>query len=350
MNSTSIVVLVITHNNVDEIDKTWESIQAQNYPKENIWTCFVDFDSTDGTYEKILSYDRYHTAVFQIPDAYDERVRESYAVSLVNTQPIPGALQHLVSLRPGDVLYESCFSVCADTLGRYRGRGYTRMVCEADIMDQAGAVASQASITEREILLDPLENSDLLLEEFHCHYVGYLGGAISTNHNGYYGNERCFWNKTPYGISLGMKFIYSPKTLLCLKERNYRDEVAELLSRWERVTALQRSIREQAGTSLTINMDRVNRNLANYSMWRLGKRYPELTQKEREDLLYLAEIINPAVEELEIYKELSEKVRQRSDIRYEDYRTYFDGEFERGRERVREAIDRGAVETGVGGI
>ena len=111
MNSTSIVVLVVTHNNVDEIDKTWESIQAQNYPKENIWTCFVDFDSTDGTYEKILSYDRYHTAVFQIPDAYDERVRESYAVSLVNTQPIPGALQHLVSLRPGDVLYESCFSV-----------------------------------------------------------------------------------------------------------------------------------------------------------------------------------------------------------------------------------------------
>ena len=58
MNSTSIVVLVVTHNNVDEIDKTWESIQAQNYPKENIWTCFVDFDSTDGTYEKILSYDR----------------------------------------------------------------------------------------------------------------------------------------------------------------------------------------------------------------------------------------------------------------------------------------------------
>ena len=53
---------------------------------------------------------------------------------------------------------------------------------------------------------------------------------------------------------------------------------------------------------------------------------------------------------LEIYKELSEKVRQRSDIRYEDYRTYFDGEFERGRERVREAIERGAVETGVGGI
>lgn len=340
MKSAIFSVLITTFNNADEIDKTWESIWAQDYPKENIWIYIVDFGSSDGTYEKILSYDRYHTAVFQIPDVYSERVRESRAISLVSTQMPPGKVLRLVSLKPGDILYQSCFSVCAETLGRYMAQGLSLMVCEADTMDLNGEITSHPYIAEHEMLLRPVENFNLLLGEFPNHYVGYIGGEISTRYSEHIGHERCFWNKAAYSVNFQTKLIYVPQTLLCLKERAYCDEMDELLTRWLHVINFQRGVESMTGTAMEIDSLKIKRNLANYALWRLSRHGTELSQKEREDMLLTAAIIDPEIKRERIYAELSSGEKREMTA---DYQRYFAKVCREGQKSIAEAIKAGAL-------
>jgi len=327
MANTSISVLIITHNNVKNIDQTMESIQMQDFPKEKVWTYIVDFDSTDGTYEKVLSYDRYHTAVYQIPDVYNERARVSRAAEVMQSHANPSAFQYIVSLCPGDILYEHCFTACVQALKKYRMSGASLLICEADIIEQNGTIRKQRPIAEKELLLSPNKIAGIMLERFWDHYVGYFGGSLYTSFHREYclGNERYSWNKLTFSTDTTKEFVYLPQRLFALRERNYNDEVEDLLLQWEARISLMRKRHLQDGLKSALSSAQANRSLANYSLWRVSKRYPELSPKEREDMLYLADIIDPTISGTEIYRELWGKIINGLNVKYLDYKAYWEG-------------------------
>ena len=52
-------ILIPLYNAVELIDDTMQSIWNQNFDSNNIYIVAMDFGSTDGTYEKLLSYDSF---------------------------------------------------------------------------------------------------------------------------------------------------------------------------------------------------------------------------------------------------------------------------------------------------
>lgn len=51
-----IQIVIPTYNCVDCIDRTMKSIADQDYDGKKLYIVVVDFGSSDGTYEKLLTY------------------------------------------------------------------------------------------------------------------------------------------------------------------------------------------------------------------------------------------------------------------------------------------------------
>jgi len=60
-----VVAIVLSHNNVSDIERTILSLQKQTLCGDNLYTVAVDFGSVDGTYEKLLSFQRRNFGVYQ---------------------------------------------------------------------------------------------------------------------------------------------------------------------------------------------------------------------------------------------------------------------------------------------
>lgn len=326
MKDIHIQILIVTHNDVNLIDKTVESIKKQNFLQENIYLYLVDFGSTDGTYEKILQYERKRTAIFQCGDIKDERIMVAEAAKLTQYEGAGGAYCYGVLLHPGDIIYPDFLAICSAKMLKNVEFNPALLVCEADIISKTGNIIQQKSIFEEERLLNGLQYREQMLGQGYKHYVGYFGGGLSGSYHRVAGkqNERIFWNNVLYACGFESNFIYIPERLIALREKEYFDEIEEILLRWENNITYLRTVQGKINVDLECHVEhKIKENIAEYCLWRAVKRYDDLSQKDLEDMLYLAEIIDTDIINKSIYSKVHNLIFEKDKSQWDLCKNYF---------------------------
>lgn len=114
---------------MNEIDDSIQSVLNQNYDKENIYITIMDFGSTDGTYEKLLTYDRYHLGVYRNYKYQNPRLRISHMWKLAEHIVPNGKYSFQTILYPGNVLYPNFMKVCTESFIRNWGKNPRILHC-----------------------------------------------------------------------------------------------------------------------------------------------------------------------------------------------------------------------------
>lgn len=326
----NVQVLIPTYNNVEDIDRTIESIFAQTFPKENIYIAVVDFGSTDGTYEKLLKYNRYHLAVYQSRKSVNSRTMIAEAYKLTRRVAPGGEFYYETVLRPGDYWYPEYLKTVTGVMYEERIFNPVILISEVDIEQNNGTVIRRNELFDSRRIING--NRDLIIysEKGYLHNIMCFGGPIFTERyrmNGY-NNERIWWSKCQT-IGYERNAIYIPEYLSCIKERYYDDEVEEILFRWEHQIVFERAVNAKKDVTIERSItDSVYIGLAKYALWRsfLLKNRDEL--KQSKDCFLLAKIIYPSIENESIYKLLYELIVDNQEENVNHIKEYFD-EFER---------------------
>ncbi|MEG0961769.1 MAG: glycosyltransferase family A protein [Lachnospiraceae bacterium] len=99
-----VYIFIPTHNSIETLNTTVESIERQTYDKERLKVIFIDNASTDGTYQKELAYITGNPIMFSV-------IRET--IPTTNGRLLKKAIDALyyakfrfyLFLSPGDILY-----------------------------------------------------------------------------------------------------------------------------------------------------------------------------------------------------------------------------------------------------
>lgn len=326
MDMVRIQVIIPTYNNVHEIDRTIASVWEQDYAKENIWITVVDFSSDDGTFEKLLTYDQYHFGFYQLENPGNERLEVSYAARPVNFTRPGGTYSIMLVLYPGEYLYPGCLKKCADAFLRHRGLKPAMVICEADIMEENGRIRQQKPLYETERIIDGRTEMVEYVNKGYQHQIfgvrnGYGIGRYKANGEM---NECRFWNKCARSNN-EQYAVYLPEALVCTKERNYTDELEEILHRWEAIISMIRFFESKYG----VEFDReyastAKENLAKYALWRSYKLYRQGgSSKETEDCCMISGVIMPEIKETGLYEKMDRLIKTQDKEVLEELEQFF---------------------------
>lgn len=329
MDMVRIQVLIPTYNNVHEIDRTIASVWEQDYGKENIWITVVDFSSDDGTFEKLLTYDQYHFGFYQLENPGNERLMISYAVRPVNFTRPGGTYSIMLVLYPGEYLYPGCLKKCADAFLRHRGLKPAMVICEADIMDEHGNIRQQKPLYETERIIDGRTEMVEYVNKGYQHQIfavrtGYGSGRYKANGEA---NESRFWNKCAR-CNNEQYAVYMPDVLVCTKERQYTDELEEILHRWEAIISMIRFYESKYAKAFDPKYaEKSKENLAKYALWRSFKQYNrEGGHKDAEDCYMIAKVIMPEIERTELYEKMGRLIKEQDQSLLKELDIFFSQE------------------------
>lgn len=326
MEKARIQVLIPTWNNVKEIDETIASVWQQDYDKDSIWITVVDLESQDGTYEKLMEYDRYHFGVYRMERPYEERLIISYAAKWVNAVRPGGAYSFMLVLYPGELLYPDCLKKCAEAFIKYQYLKPSMVICEADIINANGSIRKQKPLYETERIIDGKTEMTEYMNKGYQHQIfemrsGFGTGKYKANGEN---NEGRYWNKAARA-NHEMYAIYLPDVLVCTKEINYKDELEEILHRWEAIISMIRFYESKYGQAFdTAYASAAKRNVAEYALWRCYKLYCNGgRKKDIEDCFMISGIIQAEICETDIYRKLKSLLQGEEQI-LPEIREYFE--------------------------
>ena len=326
MQNVRIQVLIPTFNNVNEIERTLDSVWNQNYEKENIYVTVVDFSSTDGTIARVYAYDNFHMGIYQKPEQKNARQRVAEAARILDYVRTGGEYSFFVLLYPGDIMYNECLTKCAEAFIENYHMNPMMVICEADIIRQDGTIIKQKPLySENKIIDGKTEFNDYIKHEYKHHIFSmvlfFCQGKYKSNGEI---NEQRFWNKTAR-MNHERNAIYLKEALVCTKEVFYEDEFEEILFRWEALISIVRFYISKFGFGFNDDFEALaKRNLSEYALWRSWILYKKAgNQKEMEDCFLIAEVICSQIETSEIYTWLKKLIFEKDITVVDKASSYF---------------------------
>lgn len=294
---TRINILIPVYNSGRDLDLTVDSIRQQkNFSQAKIYITIVDFGSTDGTYEKALTYG-YHTGVYRPTDLRRGKSMAAIATKFWSEMH-PGDLYTFdVLITPGDIIYPDFLYQCTRLMLEYSRDNPVVLVCETDIRLASGEIRKQFPLFKKTGIVDGKAAIEEYFNRGALHNIFCFGGAIQSkrHRNNRNMNERIWWSKL-FTMALDRNVLYTGECLACIKERFYQDELEEILLRWENVILSTRQYKNLSDESINGNIECLAaQNLSCYSIWRSYLLYGKGMKKEAEDCLIISEIINPDV-------------------------------------------------------
>lgn len=312
MEKARIQVLIPAWNNADDIEATISSVWQQDYDNDSIWITAVDFGSEDGTYEKLMKYDKYHFGVYRMERPYEERLIVSYAMRQANEARPGGAYSYVILLYPGEILYPDCLRKCTEACLKYQYLRPSMVICETDIKMADGSVREQKPLYEAERIIDGKTEMTEFMNKGYQHQIfemknGFGTGKYKANGEN---NEARFWNKAARG-NHEMYAVYLPDVLACTKEINYKDELEEILHRWEAIISMIRFYESKYDNAFdTAYAAMAKKNVAEYALWRCYKLYCSGgTGKDMEDCFMISGVILPEICNCDIYRKMERLLR-----------------------------------------
>lgn len=297
----NIQILLPVCNDKDRVEQTLQSIQKQTYDREKFHTIAVDFASTDGTYELLLSYAGYHVGIYkkteQVPR--ERMIAEIVKLSLYLWPEGYDGLYMV--LYPGEILYPNALELCMGEYENHCKESPVILLCEADIQEDDGSIHAQKNMfAQSRILL-----ADNAMDEYTCrgydHQIIMLSSFLFINRHrdAVEMNEQRWWNKCSK-LCGQRNTLYVSKPIGCVKRIQYEDEVEEILLRWESLIAqIRRKKLDETLKNASVS------NLSQYALWRSMELYEKKGfDMETEDCFLLASLICPDIVELEQYQNI----------------------------------------------
>lgn len=172
-----VYLILIADNCVDKIDQTIESMLNQSY-KKNFRIIVADNASTDGTYEKVLSYLKDYSEYFSIY-RMSERLRYPRVFQKVIEvmRKIPNAKYSGVFF-PGDILKEYCLERVMNSFSCFDNENITHLICEMSYD------VSKKDIDEQKFLMD----KDTVIrgkDHFHIYAIKGIGHEARIFYNNF---------------------------------------------------------------------------------------------------------------------------------------------------------------------
>lgn len=300
-NFVKINIIIPTYNCLNRLEATMESIRKQSFPKELIYVTIVDSGSVDGTYERSLQYDRYHLGIYRLAADMGERIRFSEASRL--WWKAEGQVSYNFWITPGDVLYPDCLKHCCKVMLENGNNYVARLIGETDVRRKNGSVDCQKKLWNHEKLINGNEESHCYIDRGFQHQIITFGGDIweSRNRAGGEVNEGIWWNKSFRG-GLNSITVYTPEVLGCVMEREYQDEMEEILLRWESIICMMRQQESKYGKVSEEGLNKkAYQNLSNYALWRSFLLWEKNMEKDAEDCFLISGVICPECKKEPIY-------------------------------------------------
>ena len=305
-----IQIVIPTYNCVDCIDRTMKSIADQDYDGKKLYIVVVDFGSSDGTYEKLLTYSMTNLGVYQLPDSIIGTTMPAEANRLAGYTFPGGHNCQSVLLMPGDILYSNYISTCIDRMHEFKDEQPIAVICEVDVEREDGSIYSQKELYHHKQIIDGESQQIEYISSKIDHYVYRFGGGIATlkhRQSSAY-NDWTWWSKS---ILMGQeqKIIYIPDRLACIQERYYEDELREILLRWESIILYIRSYESKYREKADGEIERLSaRNLSFYAIWRSFLCYQRQNKVQAEACFKIAAIIDENITEEGIYRKIGDLV------------------------------------------
>lgn len=303
-----IEILIPTHNSVELLDDTLNSIWAQDYNRESIFINIIDFASNDGTYEKLLEYDSYHFGIYRYEGSYTTRTMPSIMAKVMEYFDQRGEMLYQLLLWPGDIIYPDFFKKMTVAKIAECNSLPSLVVCETDVKVDAGEIVRPRSLfNTKRIIKGETELSEYVTIGYKQNIVC-LGGEILKQKSRIHTlkNERIWWsNLLPAGMERNI--VYIPEHLACIRERYYDDELEQILLRWELSIISLRSFDAKHEKSLGLTLaSKAENSISKYAIWRSFLLWKKQDEKQAKECFEIASVINPEIKNEDVYVCLKE--------------------------------------------
>jgi len=295
-STVAVVAIVTCCNDVNVIDRTIESIRNQEFPRERLYIVAVDFGSTDGTYEKLLSYDRYHLGVYQVK----EKIRpEQYQAkgALYASRVATNDVKYYFLLRAGDTVAPEIAAYCSTLMEEHKAISPVMTICEADVENEDGSISKALPLFNRAFVIDGMKSPMEYVSRGYSHRVfcfGYLP-SMDITYRGFVPNDRTRWNNLFYP-NYRRNSLYIPKTMATLLERPADDAVFNLASTYAMLLFYIRHTQNLYEDALGETAYRkAIENFAHYALYNACLESNKGNKKQAEDCLLLSTVIDPDV-------------------------------------------------------
>ena len=325
MGKARVQILIPTFNNTNEIDATIQSIMSQEFDLEDVYTIIMDFGSTDGTYEKILGYQMWNLGIYQKPYQKNERQRLADIERIWDISRAGNSF--LVVLYPGDIMYPNCLKVLAERYCKDYSLDVAAVFCESDIRQEDGSIVHQKPLFEKDCIIDGNSELKLFIQKDryrHQIFQTKLRSEGKRNKAQYEEDESRCLSKLAR-ISMGKRVLYIKEALVCTKRIEYKDELQEILYRWESIVCMIRAYESKFACEFDGDFARLaNENLAEYALWRSFAQYQKKKKsKDIEDCFLIAGVIADSIKETKIYKDMYELIINKCEEKEHEIESYY---------------------------
>ena len=325
MGRNRVQILIPTYNNVDDIEETLQSIWDQDYDQENIYVSVIDFGSTDGTYEKLLHFSKYHLGIYQKSKVFNRKIIPAVMTKTMLYSYPRGKECFSLILYPGDILYKYYLSRCSEAFTQ--APNINVVICEVDKKEGA-RIIKQSPLFNQDCIIDGCRDMKLYVDRGYRHQVQCMGHKLEEQL--YYDcgekNEQRWWNKCA-DLNIEKTAAYIKEPLACHKCVEYENELEDILLRWNALIINCKFYKQGFGKAFDEDFERLSKkNLAKYAIWRsylLSLRGPDF-QEDAENCLLISGIINPEIKGEKIYKQMERWLYEKENKYKKELKCYFE--------------------------
>lgn len=305
----NVVVLLLTFNDYEDVEKSIQSVLNQNFDKNRIKVVAIDNFSDDGTYEKLLQFvisDK--IAVYRLEKKYIKTRLMFHANLLLQYT----SYKYITILNPGDVLYPNYIEKCCNLMDNSPDIDSKVLVCETDKFVNDVVEVNTKSLFKNSFIIDKTKN-------FMDFFVNGIGHKLQCfYHNGVIPNVLVdlpgvvdftdAFKKALY--LLNTNFIYTKDNLACISETIYDDPLDDLFYRYYFIIrfVIQRETINDNSTAFLeplLNNNKIYEELSllalSYAKEAIAENKLELAGK----ILLFGEMVNEEICELPEYIDLS---------------------------------------------
>lgn len=303
----NIVVLLLTDNNAQTIDRSMQSVLNQSIFSERIKIIAVDNHSTDGTYERLLGYMKDNDiSVYRLDKRYLKTRQLLHANNLMR-HTMHG---YMTILEPGDVLYPDYLERCTDLLDEPIYTDCRIIFSEVDFFDDEGKVTKQTPMFDEDRIL---RKKDTFIEVFskgmghkvQCFYRAAVTPKSLFELPHFVDFTDCFRKAFFLQFLRGM---YRKDRMACICKTKYPDKVVDLVSRLYLITRLKvfrDTINDESVAFLKgLDSEDVARNLSRLALDYASESLAEGDAGTAERILLFAEMVYQDIVRTEIYSGL----------------------------------------------
>ena len=305
----TIRITIPTYNAGADIDRTLDSIEAQDYQQENIFTLIVDFGSTDSTIEKVLARSKKRLGIMQLPGA---RWGRTVAATAWKQNPLQMVSGVPLMLEQGDYLYPNCLRRLVDFWGyarRYAGAPGILIVSDLDIRSEDGTIQKSSPLYTRPCFFRAYTDDSIAFVErgFQKRVLNFGVPPLAQCDTGStFFNQRSWWQwLSSYGM-VGT-VAYLPEAL-CIRneERKLDDPLDDILFRLDNAISSDRMVQDNPHIYVVGNKynEYAFRQLALYSLWRASQAAEQGALREAEDCFLMSRVIDEGIIEESAWTDL----------------------------------------------